>query len=188
MFSTQALNLVAYNKAKHGETWAEALNDINIRRSISDEEVVPRTKETAEKRIEKFIEGSHLWAAMEIRETGEMAGWVVSWLDNAKNRKGWFGIVVLPQFWGRGYASQVITWLLEYAFDNLGYHRMGLHVFSGNMRAVELYRRLGFKEEGRVRETLYCDGKWQDEILMGLLEREWREMKAAEKGEAERSN
>ncbi|KAH8832053.1 acyl-CoA N-acyltransferase, partial [Flagelloscypha sp. PMI_526] len=117
-----------------------------------------------------------LFSVFELKETGEVVGWVNSSVDGPRNRNGLLGIVVRPEYWGKGYAQEVIEWTLHYAFLNLGYHRMGLSVFAGNERAVRLYTKLGFKEEGRIRESLYKDGKWEDTVQMGILKREWKAM------------
>jgi len=54
---------------------------------------------------------------------------------------------------------------LTFAFHELGLHRVSLRVFSFNDRAIALDHRLGFREEGRIRE-----GQWHDTIIMSILE------------------
>jgi RimJ/RimL family protein N-acetyltransferase len=74
---------------------------------------------------------------------------------------------------GRGFGRDGLALLLRYAFHELGLHRLWLDVFAYNMRAIHLYERAGFREEGRLREHLQRDGLRWDVVLMGILRSEW---------------
>jgi RimJ/RimL family protein N-acetyltransferase len=63
--------------------------------------------------------------------------------------------------------------MLEHAFDRLGLHRVGLSVFSYNLRAIRAYEKAGFRIEGRQREAILRDGRYWDEIQMSVLVDEW---------------
>jgi RimJ/RimL family protein N-acetyltransferase len=76
--------------------------------------------------------------------------------------------------WGRGYGSEATALMLEHAFGVLGLHRIALSVFEFNERAIRAYRRLGFVTEGRARDAIWRDGRFWDEILMSILEDDWR--------------
>jgi RimJ/RimL family protein N-acetyltransferase len=64
---------------------------------------------------------------------------------------------------------------LRFAFDELNLHRLQLTAFSYNERAVALYEKLGFRQEGVFREFLQRDGRRHDMILFGLLRHEWEQ-------------
>jgi len=66
---------------------------------------------------------------------------------------------------------------LDYAFKKLKLHRVGLDVYAYNPRAISVYKKLGFKSEGRGREYLFQNGRWHDEIWMSILDREWLKRK-----------
>ncbi|MYL44250.1 GNAT family N-acetyltransferase [Virgibacillus halodenitrificans] len=76
-------------------------------------------------------------------------------------------------YWGKGYGKEALQLLLTYAFNELNLHRVSLQVFSFNTRAIQLYEKLGFVEEGKCREALYRNGEWHDIIQMGLLKKEF---------------
>ncbi|MEN3034214.1 MAG: UDP-4-amino-4,6-dideoxy-N-acetyl-beta-L-altrosamine N-acetyltransferase [Aquificaceae bacterium] len=65
--------------------------------------------------------------------------------------------------------KRLLEALLELAFDVLSLHTLKLEVIEGNVRAIELYKSFGFKEEGRLKEFVFKDGRWLDVILMGIL-------------------
>jgi RimJ/RimL family protein N-acetyltransferase len=75
--------------------------------------------------------------------------------------------------WGQGMGSEATTLMVGHAFEVLGLHRVGLSVFAFNLRAIHAYERAGFRPEGRLREAIWRDGRFWDEIQMGLLADEW---------------
>jgi RimJ/RimL family protein N-acetyltransferase len=77
-----------------------------------------------------------------------------------------------PARLGRGYGPEAIRLALTYAFGS-GIHRVSLRVLASNTRAITCYRKCGFREEGREREAALVNGTWQDDIIMGLLDREF---------------
>lgn len=90
--------------------------------------------------------------------------------------------------WGRGYAGDALRALLRHAFTppesgGLGLHKVYLSVFAENAGARRVYARCGFREDGILREDMFRDGRWHDQILMSVLDREFAalEHKAAER-------
>lgn len=84
------------------------------------------------------------------------------------------GIDILPPFQGLGYGGEAIQWALDYAFRRCGLHRVRIRGFEWNAGALRLYERLGFKLEGRERESLWHEGRWWDGLTLGMLSREWK--------------
>lgn len=72
--------------------------------------------------------------------------------------------------WGKGYGTEAMSLLLTYAFLELNLHRLSLRVFSTNEKAIHLYKKIGFVQEGRVKEAVFRNGEWIDSIYMGLLQ------------------
>ncbi|USG64815.1 GNAT family N-acetyltransferase [Brevibacillus ruminantium] len=77
------------------------------------------------------------------------------------------------EFWGKGYATEALKLLLDYAFLELNLHRVSLRVFSFNEKAIRLYEKLGFTHEGRSRQSVFRDGQWHDICHMGMLQSEY---------------
>jgi RimJ/RimL family protein N-acetyltransferase len=75
---------------------------------------------------------------------------------------------------GRGVGTAAIRLVLRHAFETAGLHRVGLRVLAYNARAIASYRKCGFVEEGRLRDILYMDDAWHDDLLMAILEHEYR--------------
>ena len=77
------------------------------------------------------------------------------------------------QNWGKGYGNEALNLIIYYAFNELNFHRLGINVLSYNERAIALYERTGFQQEGVMREFGMRDGKRYDLIFYGLLRNEW---------------
>lgn len=77
-----------------------------------------------------------------------------------------------PACLGKGYGTEAIRLALAHGFGG-GLHRVSLRVLAGNARAIACYRKCGFTEEGREREAACVNGLWQDDVIMGLLDREF---------------
>ncbi|UTR07328.1 GNAT family N-acetyltransferase [Alkalihalobacillus sp. LMS6] len=73
-------------------------------------------------------------------------------------------------YWGKGYGTEALSILLSYAFLELNLHRVSLRVFSTNERAIHVYEKVGFVQEGRSKEAIFRNGEWIDIIHMGLLQ------------------
>lgn len=76
---------------------------------------------------------------------------------------------------GKGYGGEATLMMLNYAFNELGFQRVGLEVYEPNIRAVGLYRKLGFVEEGRLRRTYFYKGAYHDQLIMSMLVEEFQE-------------
>ncbi len=87
-----------------------------------------------------------------------------------KNRHCMFGILIGDKTeWDKGYGTETTRLMVSYAFETLGMHRVWLHVYEYNHRAIRAYEKAGFRREGVLREAHYHDGRFHDVIVMGLL-------------------
>lgn len=73
---------------------------------------------------------------------------------------------------GRGFGSAAIRAVLDHAFGPLDLHKVWLMCFRTNARGRRTYARLGFVEEGILREEYFHEDGWHDMVRMGLLARE----------------
>jgi diamine N-acetyltransferase len=76
--------------------------------------------------------------------------------------------------WGKGYGTEALRLLLDYAFGHLNFHRLSFGVVGSNRRAVRFYEKAGFKREGIQRDGYYFNHAYQDFVMMSMLEDEFR--------------
>jgi len=84
--------------------------------------------------------------------------------------------------WGKGYGTQAILLLLDYAFGYLGFHRVSVGVVGFNERALRFYEKVGFKKEGVQRDGYYYDHAFHDFVMMSILEDEFRQLHKVDRG------
>ncbi len=75
--------------------------------------------------------------------------------------------------WGKGYGLEACRALVRYGFERMNLNRIHLYTPAYNERAAALYEKLGFTNEGRLRQDVFQDGRYHDSILMGLLRHEY---------------
>jgi len=73
----------------------------------------------------------------------------------------------------QGYGQEALDLLLEYGFQYLNLNNIMLKVFSFNERAIQCYKKVGFKEIGRRRQSYFLKGKFYDDVYMDILREEW---------------
>lgn len=92
----------------------------------------------------------------------------------ARNRSAVFGINIGDTaFQGRGYGREATELVLRYAFEELNLNRVELAVYADNWRAIRLYQKVGFVQEGCARQARYSNGRYQDEYRFAILRSEW---------------
>ncbi len=86
----------------------------------------------------------------------------------------WVGVAIGERdYWGKGYGTEAMNLLLDFAFSSLNLRRVSLNVFEYNPRAYKCYLKTGFREEGRMRQWMQRAGARYDLIHMGILREEW---------------
>ena len=82
------------------------------------------------------------------------------------------------KFWGQGYGTEAMSLMLKHGFKELNLNRIYLRVYETNLRGIRSYEKAGFKQEGRLRQDRFMDGKYIDVLLMSVLRSEWKEVES----------
>lgn len=90
-----------------------------------------------------------------------------------KNKNAYLGIYSNPDLSGNG--KLLMECLKRLAFETANLHTLKLEVIEGNERAINFYKKAGFREEGKLKELVFKNGKWKDVIVMGIINREVEE-------------
>lgn len=84
------------------------------------------------------------------------------------------GIAIFDKrYWGKGYGTEAIYLLLDWAFTYLGLHNVVLETYAYNERSLASYRKVGFREIGRRREAQRLGTQRYDIVLMDILSTEF---------------
>lgn len=114
-------------------------------------------------------------AVFAIRVNDDIKGVVQLHHIDTFQRKGMFGIYIAEEnTHNKGLGTIATTLLLDYAFNGLDLRRIALEVIADHHAAVQLYKKVGFIEEGKKRQEYYVDGEPMDVLFFGILKEEFR--------------
>lgn len=83
------------------------------------------------------------------------------------HHKAEFGICILQEYCGQGIGKVMLERVLEWA-DSVSIQKISLSVVQTNVNAIQLYKKLGFVEEGiLVKDRIHQDGNYYNTVLMG---------------------
>lgn len=108
---------------------------------------------------------------------GEIVGVIgyhkFDWLNRATSIGYWLG----KEFQGRGIMTRSCQALVDYAFGEMGIHRVEIRCAAGNSRSRAIPDRLGFRIEGTAAEAEWLYDHYVDLVVYAMLDRDWRERK-----------
>jgi RimJ/RimL family protein N-acetyltransferase len=80
-----------------------------------------------------------------------------------------YGMSILPEFRGLGYAKEAVTMVLDYYFNHLRYHRCGTHIYDFNPRSIRFHEKMGFVKCGQLHGCHFFEGKYHDSFLYEMI-------------------
>ncbi len=151
------------------------LNDPDVTRYM-ETGTFPTTAQDLEKFYDEVTSArNQVILAVADKKSGQHIGNVKLGPIHWVHRSATFGIMIGDKkFWGRGAGLEATRLMVEYGFDRLNLRRIDLSVFAEHDVAVRCYEKVGFKVEGRMRESLFQSGKYTDRLWMGLLRSEYK--------------
>lgn len=84
------------------------------------------------------------------------------------NRVG-IGILLLPQYENKGYATDALELVIDYAFQYLNIHQLYANITSENKKSIALFEKLNFKLVGTKKDWIYTNKQYKDELLYQLI-------------------
>ena len=153
------------------QSWS---NDPEIRAITGEVFATNRAQEEA--RFERISsDPSCAWFIIVVKETGQAIGetgllrmfhpWRTTDLSIILGEKS---------AWGKGYGTEAMHLMLDYAFGYLAFHRVSIGVVGFNERALRFYEKIGFRKEGVQRDGYYYNHRFSDFVMMSILEDEYR--------------
>ncbi|MGB3068612.1 MAG: spermidine N1-acetyltransferase [Ottowia sp.] len=89
------------------------------------------------------------------------------------HRRAEFQIIIAPDFQGKGLASRASSLAIDYGFGVLNLYKIVLIVDKENQKAVHIYKKLGFEEEGVHMHEFFINGQYRDVIRMRLFQQQY---------------
>lgn len=133
--------------------------------------LAPLNREQAKSWVQNIHSHPAAWV---IEFEGRAIGEVL--IDNfveADKRAGIIIGILDPAALGKGLGGEALGAVAAFAFDELNLHKLSMRVLAFNIRALRAYERLGFVREGQERESAFIGGEWHDDVIVGLLRRDF---------------
>ena len=93
---------------------------------------------------------------------------------DSKNRVCEIGYWLGKAHWGKGYAKEAVSLLLQFGFGELKLNRIEAHTFATNERSAGLLQSIGFRNEGTLRSSVIQEGRFVDNMLFSILCTEYK--------------
>lgn len=115
----------------------------------------------------------HYWFAIALPPEDIVRGRLSLSLNIADIREWEIGWTIHFNYWGKGYATEAVKRVLAFAFGEL--HAHGVVAFCNvlNTASVRVMSKIGMQQDGRLRESRWWNGGWQDEFVYAILDRDW---------------
>jgi len=157
-----------------GEEYLGWLNDPEVTRYLETGKF-PSTPEIIRKYVEQFTNSSSdLLFGIIDRDTDLHIGNVTLNRINWIHRTADTGLLIgRKEFWGKGYAFEAWSLLIEYAFQRLGLRKIIAGAVADNKASIVALEKLGFRVEGTFRREYLIDGEYRDSVRLGLLREEF---------------
>ena len=116
-----------------------------------------------------YIEKRGIRWGIEIKDKEGIIGTIGFNAWSPKHKKAEIGFELNPKYWQKGYATEAVSKVISYGFEEFDLTRIGAVVFIENKASNELLRKLGFEKEGVLRNYLYQNGEPHDTYIYSIL-------------------
>jgi len=104
------------------------------------------------------------------KSTGELFG-AIALSNNQKHKNGEIAYWIGEEYWGKGYATEALKAIIDFAFTEKGYHKVWGRFFATNPSSGKVMAKVGMVKEGVLAEHVIKEGKYEDLIFYGIVDR-----------------
>lgn len=145
-----------------------------------------KSKEAYSHEVQKEVENTETFPEQKTfiickKDSSEPIGDISYRNWDKRNRSAEFGIEIGEiKERNKGFGFDALSNFIKFMFNHLNLNRIELTTLAENKNAIGLYKKLGFKEIGIIREKSFnsSKGEYSDVLYMDLLRREWRQLNA----------
>ncbi len=140
---------------------------------LTEEEIIRWLEEDRGVRLTQGGQG--LYLGLELSSEPKLMGYVSFGYTDATRQQAGFHLLVNERYHRRGYALETVAALLQFAFADIGLHRVAASCDRENLAARGLLEKAGMRCEGEFLQDRHARGAWSDTRHYAILEREWAE-------------
>lgn len=150
------------------------LNDREVTKFL-DSGFFPNTMEKMEEYYSNIaLSPNNLMLAIIDKESDKHIGNIkagpINWVTGVAS----LGIMIgNKEFWGRGYGTEAIRLVLDYAFKSLNLHKVTAGIVANHQASIRAFQKAGFEIEGRAKSQFFLDGEYCDSLYLGIVKEDF---------------
>ena len=121
----------------------------------------------------KIAENTDINWAVCIKNTDKIIGFMGFYRTQPENYRTEIGYMILPEYEGKGYVTEAVKAMLNYAFNSVGFHSVDAVIDPDNVGSEKVLLKNGFRKEAHFIENEYFEGKFWDSVHYGMLKKEF---------------
>lgn len=125
------------------------------------------THDYIEEMLKRESAGTHLYASIVLKSTQEIIGTAMIFNFDREAKHAEIGYVFHSKHWGKGYGTETVHLMNDFAFDSLNLHKLHGRVVDANIGSSRVLEKNGFKLEGHIKDYYFIDNSYYDELLFG---------------------
>ncbi|WP_158961726.1 GNAT family N-acetyltransferase [Myroides fluvii] len=106
-----------------------------------------------------------------LKETGQMIGTIGFYRMKLQHYRTETGYMLLPEFYGKGYASEALQGIVDFGFRTLGFHSIEAVIYPENISSQRVLEKCGFVREAYFKESEFHGGQFVDTAIYSILKR-----------------
>ena len=129
-------------------------------------------------KISKQINEPETWFQFVIivKEKKKIVGDLGIHFFDSENKQAEIGCTLNKDFQNKGYATESVKRVIDFLFKELNKHRIITSIDPENKNSIRLVERIGFRKEAHFVESLLINGKWVDDLIYALTEKDWKKI------------
>jgi [ribosomal protein S5]-alanine N-acetyltransferase len=177
------LNIDLFHSLEGEQVYFKALNidDVQeIHDYASDKEVsrfigwnlmntLNETRELIETMIQRESEGTHLYASIVLKSTQAIIGTAMIFNFDRVANHAEIGYVFHKDYWGKGYGTEIVALMSDFAFTSLNLHKLHACVVDANIGSARILEKNGYELEGRLKDHYFIEDQYYDSLLFGKI-------------------
>lgn len=146
-------------------------SDENVKRFIGWP--LMKSFEETYKHVEEMLRresaGTHYYASIVLKATQEIIGTAMIFNFDKEANHAEVGYVFHSKHWGKGYGTETVTLVDDFAFNTLKLHKLHARVVDANIGSSRVLEKNGFVLEGRLKDYYFIEGSYYDGMLYGKM-------------------
>jgi len=166
------IRLVPFKEEHITDTYIGWLNDPQVNRFL-EVRLVQQTYETVLAYVRSFYGDTekYMWG-IHANDTKALIGTATLAFIDRHSGQGTIGLMIgAKEYWGKGYGTEIIKLIVDYAFNRLNLHEVKAGVAAKNQASAKAFQNAGFKIEDITKNHQSIDGEYRDSLHLSIVKK-----------------